>query len=92
MKLITKEHGTETNRIECDQEEFKILYEFLAKAGVRLRMTKCEFNGGGAGVHIVTAQLINAYQFFGSLHSGFEKWQRTEEEVKKAIADKCWQM
>lgn len=39
MRNITEEYGSETNLIECTTEEFDVLYAFLAKAGVRLRMT-----------------------------------------------------
>lgn len=87
MKHITKEYKAETNKIECTPEEFEALYAFLAKAGVRLRQTCRWYNSKVDDV--ITAQVINAYEFF----SDFSFDSKTiREQAEKAIADKNWML
>lgn len=87
MKHITEEYGEETNLIECSPEEFETLYAFLAKAGVRLRQTMRLHSSTGKVV--VTAQAINAYEFFSDFSPDSNK---ISEQAKRAIAVEYWQL
>ena len=58
MKHITEMYGSPCNDVACSEEEFKILKNAFAKAGVVVRMMTLD-----GATREVTFQIINPYQY-----------------------------